>query len=122
MPLLANYVSIRGSRPLLEKSVLFSLSADKADFGVKMRESEIERRLVSAVKAARGLCLKWSSPSMRGVPDRICLLPGGRVVFVEVKSPTGKLSALQRVRIEQLAALGHDVRVINSEEQADAIA
>lgn len=60
-------------------------------------ERDLERALVRAVKQHGGHCLKWVSPGASGVPDRIVLLPGGRVVFVELKRPRGgRMSALQK--------------------------
>ena len=53
------------------------------------RERDIERALVGMVKRHGGLCLKWVCPGWSGVPDRIILLPGGRVIFVETKRPKG---------------------------------
>lgn len=62
-----------------------------------MLEKFLEQKLVRSVRAAGGLCLKWSSPGAAGVPDRIVLLPGGRVIFVEMKRPQGgRLSRLQK--------------------------
>ena len=55
-----------------------------------MREKTIEQKFVAAVKAAEGLALKFISPGFDGVPDRIVLLPGGKMAFVEVKAPGGK--------------------------------
>lgn len=70
-------------------------------------EKEIEGKLVKAVKAGRGLCLKWVCPGWAGVPDRILLLPGGRVFFVETKRPKGGvLSARQKWWRDTLHALG----------------
>ena len=60
-------------------------------------EKEIEKKLRTAVEAAGGKCLKWVCPGWSGVPDRLVLLPGGRIVFVETKRPKGgKLSMLQK--------------------------
>lgn len=59
-------------------------------------EKDIERRLVRMVTMRGGACLKWVCPGWAGVPDRIVLMPGGRVVFVELKrSRVGKLSPMQ---------------------------
>lgn len=70
-------------------------------------ERDIERKLVGVVKQHGGLCLKWVCPGWSGVPDRIVLLPGGRVVFVETKRPKdGKLSKLQKWWAETLRRLG----------------
>lgn len=72
-----------------------------------MLEKFLEQKLVRRVKAAGGLCLKWSSPGAAGVPDRIVLLPGGRVVFVEMKRPKGgRLSALQKWWAHELTDRG----------------
>jgi hypothetical protein len=84
-------------------------------------ERDIERRLVAKAKAAGGQALKWVSPGQAGVPDRIVLFPNGRIVFVELKSPRGKLSAIQVRVIERLRNLGFEVRVIDSKEGVDAL-
>ena len=60
-------------------------------------EKDIERALVEKVKKRGGYCLKWVCPGWTGVPDRIVLLPGGKVVFVELKRPKGgRLSPMQK--------------------------
>lgn len=70
-------------------------------------EKEIEEKLVKMVKRHGGLCLKWVCPGWSGVPDRIILLPGGRVIFAETKRPKGgKLSKLQKWWRQRLYALG----------------
>lgn len=70
-----------------------------------MRESAIEKALIQAVQQAGGVCWKWVSPGINGVPDRTIVLPGGRVAFVETKTPQGKLTAIQKHRHKQLAKL-----------------
>lgn len=70
-------------------------------------EREIESRLRRIVKAHGGQCLKWVSPGASGVPDRIVLLPGGRIIFVETKRPKGgRVSKLQEYWQRRLTALG----------------
>lgn len=70
-------------------------------------EKDIERRLRQKVEACGGKCLKWVCPGWSGVPDRIVLLPGGRIHFVETKRPKGgKVSALQRKWRDWLTDLG----------------
>ncbi len=86
-----------------------------------MREKEIEQKLVKAVKAAGGICPKWVSPGMDGVPDRIVLLPGMKIGFVEVKAPGQKPRLLQIKRHELLRKLGFRVYVLDSTEQIGGI-
>lgn len=70
-------------------------------------EIDIERKLIKLVEKHGGRCLKWTCPGWRGVPDRLILFPGGRVLFVELKRPTGgKISALQRWWSYELKRLG----------------
>lgn len=85
-----------------------------------MRESVIEKALVERVKALGGMCEKFTSPSRRGVPDRLVTLPGGRVVFVELKAPGKVLSVLQQRDHNRRRALGCSVFVIDSLEAANA--
>jgi hypothetical protein len=86
-----------------------------------MLENRIERRLVERAKQSGGMAIKWVAPAMAGVPDRIVFLPGGRVIFVELKAP-GKQSTPLQVRIQQmLLDLGADVRVLDSLEAVDAL-
>jgi hypothetical protein len=70
-------------------------------------ERDIERALVGMVKRHGGLCLKWVCPGFAGVPDRIILLPGARVIFAETKRPKGgKVAPLQEWWAKQLKRLG----------------
>lgn len=86
-----------------------------------MLEKEIESYLVRRVAAAGGTAYKFSSPARRGVPDRIVVMPGGRVVFVELKAPGKRATTLQEREHERLRALGQDVHVIDSKEACDAL-
>jgi hypothetical protein len=80
-------------------------------------EREIEDKLRKQVKRYGGRCLKWVSPGESGVPDRIVLLPKGRIVFVETKRPKGGvLSSLQKYWGRTLQDLGFEARVIWSQE------
>lgn len=79
-------------------------------------EKDIEKRLKTMVENCGGLCLKWVCPGWSGVPDRIVLLPGGRVFFVETKRPSGgKLSRLQEWWQHKLKALGFKAAVVWNE-------
>ena len=81
-------------------------------------ERDIEQALVGMVKRHGGLCLKWVCPGWSGVPDRIILLPGGRVLFVELKRPKGgRYSALQDKWRDWLHALGFQYYRIKDAEQ-----
>lgn len=82
-----------------------------------MREREIERKLVSAVKSRGGICPKFVSPGFDGMPDRVVLLPYGKFGFVEVKRPGEKPRPLQIARHRLLRKLGFLVFVLDGEEQ-----
>lgn len=81
-----------------------------------MTEKYIENSLVKRVEAAGGLCFKFVSPGMAGVPDRIALLPDGKITFVEVKAPGKKPRKLQAYVHGLIRALGFRVLVIDSIE------
>ena len=86
-----------------------------------MRESTIERRFVAEMKKRGGLAAKFVSPGLDGVPDRIALLPGGKMAFVELKAPGKTLRPLQALRKEQLEGLGFRVFVVDGLEQIGEI-
>lgn len=86
-----------------------------------MRENEIEAKLVTAVKAVGGVCWKFTSPGTAGVPDRIVLMPSGKIGFVEVKAPGEMSRPLQRLRIRTLQKLGFKVFVLDRPEQIGGI-
>lgn len=82
-----------------------------------MNEKTIERKLVYMVRKTGGLALKFVSPGLDGVPDRIVLYPGGRAGFVELKSPGKTMRPLQVCRKKQLESLGFKVFCIDGAEQ-----
>ena len=82
-----------------------------------MREKTVEQRLAKAVRQSGGLALKFISPNLNGVPDRLLLFPGGKIAFCEVKAPGEKPRPLQMYRMEQLKKLGFRVYVSDSKEQ-----
>lgn len=83
-------------------------------------ERDVEQALVRRVKALGGLCEKFTSPGRRSVPDRIITMPGGRIIFVELKRPCAKPTEAQIRDHEKRRKLGCDVRVIDSLEDARA--
>ena len=86
-----------------------------------MRERDIERKFVIETKKKGGMALKLISPGMNGVPDRLVLLPGGRMSFVEVKAPGGKMRSLQ-IKLKQLLEdLGFRVYCIDGKEQIEGV-
>lgn len=86
-----------------------------------MREVTIERKLVAAAKMRGGICPKFVSPGYDGMPDRIVLLPGGKIGFVEVKAHGEKPRPLQLSRHRLLRRLGFPVYVLDAEEQIGEI-
>lgn len=86
-----------------------------------LQESKIEKKLKEEIELIGGKALKFISPGMSGVPDRIVLLPHGRIIFVELKAPGKKLEVLQRYRAKQLKELGFRVECIDSIEGVKAL-
>jgi hypothetical protein len=86
-----------------------------------MREKTIEQKLIAAVKGKGGICPKFTSPGTDGMPDRIIILPGGKISFVEVKRPGEKPRPLQVARHKMLRRLGIKVFVLDDAEQIGGI-
>lgn len=80
-----------------------------------MKESKIEKMLVQVCSRMGWEAWKLTSPSRRGVPDRL-VIANGTVAFIEVKATSGKPRPLQRYYLNLLAERGHFVRVVDSEE------
>lgn len=86
-----------------------------------MTEKEIEQNLVREVKKRGGRALKFISPGMNGMPDRLVLLPNGYIGFVEVKAPGKKMRPLQIKRKRQLEALGFLVYCLDDQTQIGGV-
>ena len=88
-----------------------------------MRESEktLERKLSRLVKERGGYCFKFLPMHVNGIPDRICLLPGGRMFFAEMKSTGDKADPLQKVWHKRLRRLGFDVHVIDNSDYLNEV-
>ena len=76
-------------------------------------EKKVERTLVRAARQHGGIALKFVSPAYDGMPDRIVLIPSGRMAFVEVKAPGKKPRPLQLSRHRLLRRLGFRVYVLD---------
>lgn len=81
-------------------------------------ETDIESRLVRGVEKRGGICLKVG---FDGWPDRLCLLPGGRVVWVETKRPGGTASGAQRWRVARLRRMGFRAEIPYTADAVDEI-
>ena len=84
-----------------------------------LSEQQIEKRLIKKVKEFGGKALKFISPGLRGVPDRIVLLPGARIYFVELKRPGEKLMPQQEKRRDELISLGFKHYELDSYEAVE---
>lgn len=82
-------------------------------------EKSVERYLAERVKDLGGICLKYNNPGMVGYPDRVCLLPEGLTLWVELKGKDGRLKVIQQKRIDQIARIGHAVFVCDSKAAVD---
>ena len=84
-----------------------------------MKESTIEKHLVTKVKALGGMAYKFTSPAHRGVADRVVCLPDGQTWFVELKAPGGRLSELQKIFAEDMARMNQRYVCLWSKEQIE---
>jgi len=80
-------------------------------------EKQIEAFCVKEASIRGGKALKWSSPSQKGVPDRIIVLPGGLVGFLELKRPGGKPTKLQTHWIKTLQNIGCISGIASTKEE-----
>ena len=85
------------------------------------REKEIEEKLRLSVRAHGGIALKFTSLGFDGMPDRLILLPNGRIAFAELKAPGKKPRQLQLARHRLLRWLGFKVYVIDDENEIGGI-
>ena len=87
-----------------------------------MLEKTIESKLRKGIKAIGGLCLKFESPGYTGVPDRIILLPGGKICFAETKAPGKKERKRQEYVHNVFRQLGFTVfSTVDSEDKVIAV-
>ena len=87
-----------------------------------MAERDLERRLRDQLRRAGCLPLKFVSPGYTGVPDRIILIPGGQIVFVEMKAPGEKERPRQVYLQGLLRRMGFTVfSAVDSREKIDSV-
>ena len=86
-----------------------------------MTESDIETRLGKQLRKLGCLYFKFVSPGSVGVPDRIIILPGGRIIFAELKAEDGKLSRSQVYTASILRRQGCDVRLVRGIQGAEEL-
>jgi hypothetical protein len=86
-----------------------------------MREKEIEKKLALEAKKRGGLAVKFVSPGFDGMPDRILLMPDGKIAFVEVKATSKRPRPLQMARHKLLRGLGFSVFILDDESQIGGI-
>lgn len=79
-------------------------------------EKVIERKLVEAVKANGGMCIKLLCDNLLGLPDRMVLMPHNKIAFVELKTTGQKPRRIQVFMHKKLKALGFRVEVIDTTE------
>lgn len=101
-------------------NALARLRARARGSGTSPRERDVEQALIAAVKAAGGLCWKFTSPGTDGVPDRLVILPGA-IGFIEVKAPGQSPRPLQCRRLAQLAALGIPALVLDHPDDVQGV-
>lgn len=88
---------------------------------IEMQEANVEKYLIRYVKDKGGLCLKFISASMRGLPDRIVILPQGKIFFVELKAK-GKKPRPEQKRVHKLfSSLGAKVYTADSKEKVRSV-
>lgn len=84
------------------------------------RERDIEKYLKAQVEEMGGLFMKFVSPGNDGVPDRIAIMPGGHVWFVELKTSKGRTTAIQEWQIEQIKKRDVPAIVVKGMDEANA--
>ena len=81
-------------------------------------EKQIEAGLRKQGNKMGGLLYKFVSPGNDGVPDRVAILPGGRIWFIELKADGGRASDLQKWQIKQIKKRGANAAIIRGKQEA----
>lgn len=87
----------------------------------EVSEKAIEAYLNKRAKESGLLCLKYSNSNVTGYPDRLVCIPGGVVIWVELKSKGKKPTKLQQIRHDELRGIGHLVKVIDNKADIDEL-
>jgi hypothetical protein len=82
-------------------------------------ERKLEAYLVDQCKKLGFLCRKVQWLGRSGAPDRVVFLPEGKTLWIELKSPAGRVSEIQRLEFGRMEKLGHDVWIAYTREQID---
>lgn len=80
-------------------------------------EKLVERKLVEFIKLNKGMCIKLLCNHLLGLPDRLCLFPGSKIAFVELKTTGEKPKKIQLYMHDKIRKLGFKVFVIDSVQQ-----
>lgn len=88
---------------------------------IKVRERDVESYLVQRLDGIGIPCVKFNPDGKIGMPDRLVLLPGGKVIWVELKTSGGHLEEIQKLQHKRLKEIGHEVRVVWAKADADAL-
>lgn len=83
---------------------------------IYLSENQLEEKLRKKIKELGGIALKFVSPGCAGVPDRIILMPQGKIYFVEMKSPRGEVNPIQKYVFEKFEEVGFKVHILNSDD------
>ena len=87
---------------------------------IKQNKKYLEKRLREEIRKAGGLAIKFTSPYFTGMPDRLVLMPKGRIWFVEVKSTGKRLKDIQEAQAKKLRELGFNARLIDTKTDLDS--
>ena len=86
---------------------------------MKESEKDVERYLIEKIELVGGLCRKFISPGVRGVPDRICIMPGGRTLYVELKSEGDTPTSHQEREHQRMELRHHKVHIIDTKAKVE---
>lgn len=86
-----------------------------------MREKDVEQHLIDQAERQGGTAIKLTSPGRAGLPDRIVMLPGGRIAFVEVKRPGQRARPLQEHWLRVFQRYGFLARTVSTPSEAEEL-